>query len=92
MTGCNAGAALPPELILTNSMFSCDVRPAIPDMAAASDADLGRFIKDLELRGDDCADQLALVKNHLEVNGIVITDVLVKKEKAPVRKIFGIKY
>lgn len=73
-------------------MFECHPRPPIPDLPPVSselagappnegDKGLSRFIRDLELRGDDCADQLALVKNHLEVNGVVVTDVLVTAQQ-----------
>jgi len=80
-----------PTLIVTNQMFNCSPRP---DLSVYTDKDLARLIRDLELRGDDCADQLALVKNHLHVNGVVITDVLVtgeKKEPSLLEKVFGSK-
>gem|GEM_PF-6323300 len=57
-------------------MFQCLEKPALPK-PQSPDSALALFITRLELSRDDCADQLGTVKNHLEINGVSVTDVLI---------------
>lgn len=58
---------------MTSQMFSCQSKPDIPD-ENDTDAGLATYIVRLALAYDDCASQLSTVKNHLEINGVEITE------------------
>lgn len=81
LSGCATTGQVEPKLTLTKQMFECLDKPELPDMAEARDGAIAQFITRLEVSRDDCADQLDTVENHLEINGITITDTLVTGEK-----------
>jgi len=60
---------------MTSQMFSCQSGPEIP-REDSSDAVLASFIVRLSLAHEDCQAQLGTVKNHLEINGVTITETI----------------
>jgi len=58
---------------MTSQMFICQEPPHIPS-EHYTDADLARFMVRQLLAHEDCRAQLGTVKNHLEINGVLITD------------------
>ncbi|PHR57950.1 MAG: hypothetical protein COA43_11275 [Robiginitomaculum sp.] len=67
-------------------MFQCDAEPILSQESQAKEK--GVYITRLALAGRDCRAQLDTVENHLEINGVVITDTLVKTQKK--KKRFGV--
>lgn len=88
LTGC-ASTPPPRPIILTNGQFKCSVEPQVPDADNMSDAAIAVYITRLQSAGDDCRLQLLEIKNVLEVQGALITDVLVIDEIKK-KKRFGI--
>ncbi len=64
---------------MTKQMFLCRAAPKIP-AADGTDADLASYMVRLVLAREDCEDQLSLVRSHLEINGVLITDDIVLTE------------
>jgi len=61
-------------MTMTEQMFVCRANPETPGQDG-SDAELGVYIVRLALAHEDCKRQLGTVRNHLKVNGVVITDI-----------------
>jgi hypothetical protein len=72
---------------MTKQMFQCDNEPLQSEFTG--DQALNSFHLAVTLAGRDCRAQLDTVENHLEINGITITDTLVTEEKEK-KKRFGI--
>lgn len=70
---------------MSSLQFKCKPEPDIPP-ADMSDADLMVYITRLQNAGEDCRDQLAELKNALELqDGIIVTDTIVSEQKEPKR-------
>jgi len=61
-------------MVMTEQMFSCQPKPKIPSNDD-SDAGLGVYLVKLALAHEDCQVQLSTVRNHLRVNGVIISEV-----------------
>ena len=63
---------------MSDALFRCSQAPDVPTDAelTAEDGDkrLSVYIAQLDLAHIDCEDQLGAVRNHLEVNGVTVTD------------------
>lgn len=75
---------------MTKQMFNCQEKPQWVDPTKVPDSVLMGFITALELSRDNCADQLDTVENHLEINGVIVTDTLVTETKEKPRKRLGL--
>jgi len=54
-----------------------------------TDAQLAIYITRLQTAGDDCRRQLAEVKHTLEVQGVTITDIIIR-DKKPNNRFLGL--
>ena len=83
MIGCASGGSSP--VILTNSQFKCAAKPAVPlnaDMTTESgQKELGGYVIDMEVAYDLCQDRLLEIRDVIQVQGGIVTDVLVKERK-----------
>lgn len=60
-------------MTMTSQMFECRTKPDIPN-EAFTDADLATFMVRIVIAHEDCKAQLSTVRNHLEINGVKITE------------------
>jgi len=60
-------------MMMTPQMFECREKPELPNNSF-SDSGLATYIVRLVLAHDDCMAQLSTVRNHLEVNGVRISE------------------
>lgn len=74
---------------MTPQMFQCRIKPDVPSKDD-SDAALATYIVRLVLAHDDCAAQLATIRNHLEINGVDVTDNYVPASPKTPKKILGL--
>ena len=79
LNGCAGTKQAPPKMTMTSQMFVCQTRPDIPE-TDDSDAELASFMVRLVLAHEDCTAQLGTVRNHLMVNGVIVTDRLALPE------------
>ena len=76
-------------MTMTSQMFVCQNSPAIPDISA-SDAGLATYIVKLSLAHEDCVAQLETVRNHLEINGVHITEIAHPQASRKVSSVFDL--
>lgn len=76
--------------MLASVQFQCQNEPKVPDLddPETKDSALGIYLTRLQSSGQDCRDQLSELKNVLEVQGAVISDVRVIDTKERKRGIW----
>lgn len=74
---------------MTSQMFQCRIKPELPK-GSFSDAELATYIVRIVIAHEDCEAQLITVRNHLEINGVYITDELTPKENQSETKFLGL--
>lgn len=87
LSGCASVKAQGPKLSMTSQMFVCQEKPLVPH--TDSDAELATYIIRLVLAHDDCTAQLDTVQNHLEINGVEVSDQM-KPTITPKSKFLGL--
>lgn len=75
--------------MMTAQMFQCREKPEIPTNEF-TDAALATYMVRLVLAHEDCTAQMSTIRNHLEINGVKITNDLNDKPVDAPKKILGL--
>jgi len=89
LSGCASTKPPRPKLTMTSQMFECRAQPDVPG-ENESDAVLAAYMVRLVLAHEDCEAQLGTVRNHLEINGVHVTEDPVLDTFEEPHKIFGL--
>ena len=74
---------------MTTQMFQCREKPNLPT-ETFSDAALATYLVRLSLAHEDCQAQLSTIQNHLEINGVKVTNDMTSAPKEAPKKILGL--
>jgi len=74
---------------MTSQMFACKGKPTVPG-SDTSDAVLATYLVRLVLAHEDCEAQLNTVRNHLEINGVRVSEDVTDPQPEPAKKILGL--